>query len=94
MVPDTDLVHLAAILDLLKAKGVKHYKAGGVDVSGNEFVRMEVEFEPTIDVSTGRAEKQEPDPDMCPCGHWLHEHQDGLCLHGCEPEACLPKESK
>lgn len=84
---------LSSILDLMRAKGVRSFK-GMTTLDGHTPFSLEIELEPTLDVSTGRSEKQEPDPDMCSCGHWLHEHQDGLCLHGCEPEACLPKESK
>lgn len=90
MLPDTDLVALGALVDLLKSKGVRRFRSGGVYSSGNEFVRLELEFEPTI-VDHPDA-KPAPDPDRCACGHMAHEHSNGLCLHGCEPEACAPPE--
>lgn len=90
MVPDTDLAVLGALIDLLKSKGIRHFKSGGVYLSGNEFVRLELEFEPTV-VDHPEA-KPAPDPDRCACGHMAHEHSNGLCLHGCEPEACAPPE--
>lgn len=77
-----ELERLGALLDLLRSKGVRVFRETehGIDV----------EFEPTI-IDHPDA-KPAPDPDRCACGHMTHEHSNGLCLHGCEPEACAPPE--
>jgi hypothetical protein len=87
---DPKLDRLGALLDLLRAKGVRVYRASELDRDGRPVGRIEVEFEPTI-VDHPDA-KPAPDPDRCACGHMAHEHSNGLCLHGCEPEACAPPE--
>lgn len=77
-----ELERLGALLDLLRAKEVRVFRETehGIDV----------EFEPPV-VDHPDA-KPAPDPDRCACGHMAHEHSNGLCLHGCEPEACAPPE--
>lgn len=87
---DPKLDRLGALLDLLRAKGVRVYRASELDTAGRPVGRIDVEFEPTI-VDHPDA-KPAPDPDRCACGHMAHEHSNGLCLHGCEPEACAPPE--
>lgn len=83
------LTELSALLDLLKAKGVTRYKGAPANGwTGND-----------IDVTFGAAPSEQPDtktpssgeprePDLCACGHGLHEHQNGLCLRACEPDKC------
>lgn len=87
----TELERLADILDLLRSKGVKSYRATKYDDEGKSLGVMEVEFEPSIDPRPEA--KPSPDPDRCACGHMAHEHGDGgLCLHGCDPSSCSPPE--
>lgn len=76
------LEKLGALIDLLRSKGVRVYRASETTT--------ELELEPTV--VEHRAEKQQPDPDLCSCGHLSHEHQDGLCLMGCDADACAPRE--
>lgn len=84
-----DLSRLGALIDLLRSKGVRSYVSDEHAASGWRS-HVELEFEPTI-VDHPDA-KPAPDPDRCACGHMAHEHSNGLCLHGCEPEACAPPE--
>lgn len=80
---------LSGIIDLMRSKGVRSYK-GMTTLDGHTPFNLELELEPTI-VDHPDA-KPVPDPDRCACGHMAHEHSNGLCLHGCEPEACAPPE--
>lgn len=89
------LTELSALLDLLKAKGVTHARLEPWSYPpGKELAGCGV-----IDVTFGAVPSEQPDtktpssveprePDLCACGHGLHEHQSGLCLHACEPEKC------
>lgn len=84
-----DLSRLGALIDLLRSKGVRSYVSDEHAASGWRS-HVELEFELTV-VDHPDA-KPAPDPDRCACGHMAHEHSNGLCLHGCEPEACAPPE--
>ncbi len=88
------LTELAALLDLLSAKGVTHYvgplTANALSPTVNLYLR------PTTPVAAGvvTAEKEddEPDADLCRCGHALYTHINGLCGDGCDVERCVPPE--
>lgn len=89
---DDHLQKLGSLIDLLRSKGVRVYRESETTADGEALANVEIELEPTV--VEHRAEKQqpEPDPDICSCGHFAHEHQDGLCLRGCDAEACAPRE--
>lgn len=85
-----DLSRLGALIDLLRSKGVRSYVSDEHAASGWRS-HVELEFEPTV--VEHQPEKPGPDPDVCRCGHMAHEHQGGLCLRGCDADACaLPEE--
>ncbi len=91
------LADLAALLDLLKAKGITHirmepwsYPPGKELFCGCGVI--DVSFAPTLDKAPPDT-KPGLDPDVCRCGHGNAEHTNGLCLAGCETEACAPPET-
>lgn len=68
---------LPKLLDLLKAKGVRTFTDGG----------LHIEFAPTE--QTPMTSTPIPEDPACKCGHPYHQHNEvGLCLIGCEPDAC------
>ena len=81
------LPELAALLDLLKSKGVSHYEG---PVMGDRSCR--ITFAPTPDKAPP-VESKGLDPDVCRCGHSNAEHTNGLCIAGCDVEACAPEET-
>lgn len=84
---------LAALLEALKASGVKSFKGelGSHPVS--------IEFWPPKDhmVLASPAIEALPkllEPEVCRCGHLTAEHTDGLCLMACDEEICLGTDNK
>lgn len=78
-----DLKHLGGLLDLLKSKGVGMFHGGG-------FI---IEFEDATPAAPSGAPSIEVEPAPCACGHAHFEHsEDGMCLKGCDVEACAPPE--
>lgn len=85
------LTELSALLDLLKAKGVTHYEGPVWDARKQEsFFQAKIELLPASMPAPAddKPDAKTPDPDVCACGHGIHEHQNGLCLHGCDEEKC------
>jgi len=83
------LTELAALLDLLKDKGVTRFEG----CYGEKSRLVKLEMLPPPDKAP-REERAGADPDVCRCGHSLAEHNAGLCLAGCEVEKCAPPEEK
>ena len=82
------LTELAALLDLLKAKGVSHYEGPGMAEQENGIKRMVcIDFAP-IAPPEEKPDAKTADPDMCSCGHSMTLHQGSACLEGCEEEKC------
>ena len=93
LLSDTDAVKLlgamrdglGATLDMLRSKGVSKYR----EDDGRSFA---VEFFPSV-AAQPEMDAAKPDPNICRCGHFKHEHGDhGLCLIGCDPEKCAGPE--
>jgi hypothetical protein len=78
------LTDLAALLDLLKAKGVTRFEG----CYGEKARLVKLDLSPPADVV--KDEKSEPDPERCACGHPMTEHQGGGCLRGCDDKECNP----
>lgn len=78
---------LAALLEALKASGVKSFKGE----LGSHPVT--IEFWPPKDhmVLNSPAEglPKLMEPEVCRCGHLTAEHTDGLCLMACDEDVCL-----
>lgn len=71
-----DLATIGKLADLCRSKGVKSITVDGVTL---ELLPAEP---PPMKSSEAK------DPDTCGCGHGLHAHNAGLCLHGCAVEKC------
>jgi hypothetical protein len=76
------LAEVAALADVLRAKGVRVWKDGPV----------EMELGPPIDSAPDSPAEPE---DICRCGHPFIGHSaEGLCVTGgCDVEACAPPEA-
>ena len=70
---------LPDLLTLLKKHGVRHFELGSLKV---DFAPVEAAAEP----------QPIPEDLNCKCGHATHQHNNGFCLIGCEPEKCAPPE--
>lgn len=81
------LADVAALLDLLKVKGVTRFTGNGVCV---EFSPAQL---PAASATATDDKDEQADPDTCRCGHSLTEHSSGLCLHACGVEKCAPEEN-
>ena len=81
--------NLLTFLDQLRSKGVRAYRG---EFDGK---RIEVELGPEVTQDApGPATVKPEEPTLCRCGCAIYEHTNGLCLKGCEPEACAgPEES-
>ena len=82
------LTELAALLDLLKAKGVTRFEG----CYGEKSRLVKLEMSAPIDKAPPDA-RPGVDPDLCRCGHSNAEHTNGLCLAGCDAESCAPPET-
>lgn len=90
------LTEFSALLDLLKAKGVTHARLEpwsyppGKELAGCGVI--DVTFGPSVVAAPAdeKLDAKTPDPDVCACGHGVHEHNGALCLHGCDEEKCGP----
>lgn len=72
---------LFTFIDQLRARGVRTFK-GKLD---GEVVEIELGAAPVVDAPQGPAGKDET---VCNCKCPVYAHTNGLCLAGCEPEAC------
>ena len=87
------LTELAALLDLLKSKGVQSYEG---PFCADPRSPLEQVVKVTLATPIDKAppeEKSGKSPDDCRCGHAHAEHTNGLCIAGCEVEACAPEET-
>lgn len=80
---------LDGVLSMLRRQGVSHFR----DVPGEGF---DVTFFPAQPASEP---EQKPaaavvDIELCKCGHPVHAHVNGLCIHSCDVEKCAPEEQK
>ena len=84
---DRDFEAVARLADVLRSKGVKVFKVGG----------LEMELHPSVESVSEPMPQQPPvpkeDADTCKCGHAHYAHQSGLCIHGCAVEKCVPEET-
>lgn len=81
MTPE-EIATISKLADMLKAKGVRVFRGAGIEL---EF---EAPAAPNVEPDAPTA-----DPDMCRCGHANHAHMNGLCVHGCEAEKCIPEDT-
>jgi hypothetical protein len=73
-------------LEALRGQGVKTFTRGSDGT-------YSVEFFPLTGPEAPKDTSTQADPDMCRCGHSVHEHVQGLCGVGCDVEACAPPEA-
>lgn len=85
MSPAFDLQAISKLCDVLNAKGVRSFKTDGFELVFNE---------PEDAEPAAPEPKPSVDPDLCRCGHFSHEHMNGLCLKDCAPEKCAGPEAK
>ena len=78
-----ELDALLSLVDSLRARGVRRYKAGDIELELGPL-----EAPPPPDAKPG-----ETPPDACKCGHAEYAHVNGLCVHGCDVEKCAPEET-
>lgn len=86
---DAELETVGKLCDVLRSKGVASWKGADCEIVLGDL--------PVPDVKQKVAEFRshvEQAADSCPCGHAAYEHQSGLCLRGCDVEACQEKEAK
>lgn len=76
---------LLTFVDRLRGAGVKSYKG---QFDGD---LIELELGPPV-IAEPQPSKPEADPDKCRCGHMVYEHNQGLCLVGCDAEKCVEPE--
>lgn len=72
---------LAALVDTLKARGVRAFSVDGI----------RVEFAPAAE-PTPIAGPAEADPEICNCKCPVYAHVNRLCINGCEPGLCAGPE--
>jgi len=74
---EAEIETIGKLADMCRSKGVRSIDVGG----------CKLELEPL----PAKAEPSAPssDPDMCKCGHPEFAHNNGLCIHACEPEKCV-----
>lgn len=75
---DAEIATIEKCIVLLRRYGVKSMDCGG----------LKLEMGPPIDDSAP-AKSPAVDIEQCRCGHGEHQHMNGLCVMGCEPEKCL-----
>lgn len=74
---DTQLLaFVSSLADMCRSKGVKHVKLDGCEMELGPLDAAPMKDSPRVDAET------------CACGHGLHAHNAGLCLHGCAVEKC------
>lgn len=80
----TDLASIAALVDLLRSKGVRTFHGA---ISG---VPVILELGPPLEpISNASSAPPEPELDLCNCKCPRYAHVNGLCLlRGCDPESC------
>ena len=77
-----DNAAVLALVDAMKARGVRTFSAHGVSV---EFGPAEVAL---------KSDGARVDADACACGHDYAAHSPMGCTMGCDLEKCAPKETK
>lgn len=85
---DKELVELENLFGVLRRARVKSFESLEA-MTGNKF---SVEFLPEAPDTQPKPFDLSPDVELCDCGHPMHAHVNGLCIHGCNDE-CLPKET-
>ncbi len=85
----TELNVLMELTDALRLRGVKvfHGSYDGRDVL--------LEFGPTEkheEVVTVGGSVATEDPEKCHCGHFTYQHQNSLCIMGCDIDKCIDPE--
>ena len=73
---------LPAICEIMRAKGIRELTVGDVKIV----------LDPLREPMPPRAQP-EADPEMCRCGHSIHQHSSGLCLLDCSVETCAGPEA-
>jgi hypothetical protein len=81
---EAEISTIGKLIDLCRAKGCR--------VLVNDGFR--IELGPVEEPPEKVSKKSAPPLDMCRCGHPEHQHTNGACLDGCEPQKCLPPEAK
>lgn len=80
---------VATLADILRARGVKHFKCGAIE--------MELHAAPETVSEAAPLPRPPPvaqgDEETCRCGHPHYAHQGGLCIHACPVEKCVPEET-
>lgn len=79
------LNELSALLDLLKAKGVTHYK-GLASAKHGEVCVTFGSHEPSA--PTDDAKPPVIEEERCKCGCPLYQHTNDGCGNGCDAEKC------
>lgn len=77
MTPE-DIAVISKLADALKERGVRSFTGSGI--------HLEFGLEDAKVTASQQA-------DVCRCGCPLYAHTNGLCIHGCAPEACAPEEA-
>lgn len=74
------IARYAELIDMLKAKGVRHFSAEGVSVELGAPAVTPLKSDAKLD------------DDRCACGHLLSDHVGGLCARdNCDPAKCAEK---
>lgn len=79
---------LDTVLSKLRKHGVSEFCFGALKVVFAE------EPPKPMDIQSVRAALQAEEPEKCRCGHPETAHVNGLCIHGCAIESCMPEEAK
>jgi hypothetical protein len=78
---------LLAFIDQLRGKGIRSFKG-----PFEEGV-IELELGPALIPDPPASPTNAPDASLCNCKCPVYAHTNGLCLAGCEPEACAGSEA-
>lgn len=89
---DADIVSPLYDLDLLLPSLRKH--GVGIFKHGPMEIHFSQEPPKPMDIASVRQALQAEEPDKCKCGHSETAHVNGLCIHGCAIESCMPEEAK